>query len=248
MELSLNPSLDVAGLAKRYREKGRIQIKDFLAPESAQAVLAELQSLPWGLAYNDGDRVVQLHADELERLGNREAAEIMAGIRERARRDYQFLYAFYPVLTAYFSPAIERRPIFQFYEFMNGDAVLSLIRQVTGLPGINWADGQATWYKPGHFLKAHTDDAPTEVRLAAYVMNFSPDWDRDWGGFLQFFDPDGNIEHGIRPSFNALNLFTIPASHSVSMVSTYVTAKRMSVTGWFRGNEPPGPIGDRQAR
>lgn len=243
MELSLNSSLDIPGLAQRYREKGRIQIKDFLSPESAQAVLEELHSLPWGLAYNDGGQVVQLHSDQLARLGNREAAEIMAGIRDRARRDYQFLYAFYPVLTAYFSPAIERRPIFEFYEFMNGPAVLSLIREVTDMPGINWADGQATWYKPGHFLKAHTDEAPTERRLAAYVMNFSPDWDRDWGGFLQFFDREGNVERGIRPNFNALNLFTIPASHSVSMVSTYVTAKRMSVTGWFRGDQPPGPIG-----
>ena len=248
MELSLNSALDVTSLAKRYREKGRIQIRDFLSTESAQGVLEELQSLPWGLAYNDGGRVVQLHADELARLGNREAADIMAGIRERARTDYQFLYAFYPVLTAYFSPAIERRPIFEFYEFMNSPAVLSLIREVTGLPGINWADGQATWYKPGHFLKAHTDEAPSESRLAAYVMNFSPQWDRDWGGFLQFFDSEGNIEHGIRPSFNALNLFTIPASHSVSMVSTYVTAKRISVTGWFRGDEPPGAIGDGKAR
>ena len=246
MDLKLNPSLDATGLAERYREKGRIQIKDFLAPDSAIAVFEELQSLPWGLVYNDGDRVVQLHSDQVARLGDREAANIMAGIRERARREYQFFYAFYPVLTAYFSPAIQRRPIFEFYEFMNNPMVLDFIRKVTGLPGINWADGQATWYKPGHFLKAHTDEAPTETRIAAYVMNFSPDWDRDWGGFLQFFDRNGDVEHGIKPAFNALNLFTIPAPHSVSMVSTYVNAKRMSVTGWFRGDQPPGAIGDRK--
>jgi Rps23 Pro-64 3,4-dihydroxylase Tpa1-like proline 4-hydroxylase len=243
MDLKLNPSLDAAGLAELYRENGRIQIKDFLSPSSALAVLEELQSLPWGLVFNDGDRVVQLHADQVAQLSNREAAAIMAGIRERARSGYQFFYAFYPVLTAYFSPAIERRPIFEFYELMNSRAVLDFIRQVTGLPGINWADGQATWYKPGHFLKAHSDEAAAEVRMAAYVMNFSVDWDRDWGGFLQFFDRNGNVELGFKPDFNALNLFTIPAPHSVSMVSTYVTAKRLAVTGWFRGDQPPGPIG-----
>ena len=243
MDLKLNPSLDAARLAERYRENGRIQVKDFLSPSSAEAVLNELQSLPWGLVYNDGDRVVQLHADQVARLGNREAADIMDGIRERARSGYQFFYAFYPVLTAYFSPAIQRRPIFEFYEFMNSPAVLDFVRQVTGLPAINWADGQASWYKAGHFLKAHTDEAPAEARMAAYVMNFSVDWDRDWGGFLQFFDPGGNIDLGLKPDFNALNLFSIPAPHSVSMVSTYVTAKRLSVTGWFRGDQPPGPIG-----
>ena len=244
MDLELNPSLNASGLAERYRETGRIQVKNFLSPTSARAVLDELQSLPWGLAYNDGDRVVQLHADQVARLGSREAAEIMDGIRERARAGYQFFYAFYPVLTAYFSPAIARRPIFEFYEFMNSPAVLDFIRQVTGLPPINWADGQASWYKPGHFLKAHTDEAPAEARMAAYVMNFSVDWDRDWGGFLQFFDRNGDIELGIKPDFNALNLFTIPAQHSVSMVSTYVTAKRLAVTGWFRADQPPGPIGN----
>jgi SM-20-related protein len=244
-ELALNPSLDAGQLARRYNEKGRIQIRDFLTADSAQAILAELKELPWGMAYNEGERVVQLHADALGRLGNREAALIMAGIHDRARRQYQFLYAFYPVLTAYFSPAIERRPIFDFYEFINSETVLSLVRKVTGLEQIKWADGQATWFKPGHFLKAHTDGAPTEARLAAYVMNFSPEWDRDWGGFLQFFDQNGDIERAIKPTHNALNIFTVPALHSVSMVSTYVTARRMSVTGWFRGDEPPGPIGNR---
>ena len=156
MDLKLNPALDPAALAARYREKGRIQIKDFLSPTSARAVLEELESLPWGLAYNGKEGVVQLHADQVARLGNREAADIMAGIRERARSGYQFFYAFYPLLTAYFSPAVERRPIFEFYEFMNSPGMLEFIREVTGLPGINWADSQATWYKPGHFLKAHT--------------------------------------------------------------------------------------------
>ena len=243
MHLSLNPSLDASELAERFRENGRIQIRDFISPAAANAVLQELQSLPWGLVYNDGERVVQLHAEHVARLGDREAATIMAGIRERARSDYQFFYAFYPVLTAYFSPAIERRPIFEFYEFMNSAEVLDFIRQVTGLRGINWADGQASWYKPGHFLKAHTDESPAEARMAAYVMNFSVDWDRDWGGFLQFFDRSGNVELGIKPDFNPLNLFAIPAPHSVSMVTTYVTAKRLAVTGWFRGDQPPGPIG-----
>jgi Rps23 Pro-64 3,4-dihydroxylase Tpa1-like proline 4-hydroxylase len=242
MDLKLNPSLDASALAEQFREKRRIQIRDFLSPDAAPAFLEELQSLPWGLAFNDGERVVQLHADQVARLGNQEAATIMAGIRERARSGYQFFYAFYPILTAYFSPAIERRPIFEFYEFMNSPEVLEFIRQVTGLPGINWADGQASWYKPGHFLKAHTDESPAEARMAAYVMNFSVDWDRDWGGFLQFFDQNGNVELGFKPDFNALNLFTVPAPHSVSMVATYVTAKRLAVTGWFRGDQPPGPI------
>ena len=241
--LSTNPALDVAALAEAYQARKRIQIREFLSRDSAQQAHADLEALPWGLVYNEGPRVVQLHAHALAQLSEREAVPIMAGIRERARDQYQFLYAFYPVLTAYFSPQVARHGIFQLFELINSEAVLDTIRRITGLTHIRWADGQATWYKPGHFLKAHTDEEAATGRVAAYVMNLSPVWERDWGGFLQFFDAHDNIEEAFKPSFNTLNLFTIPQMHSVSMVSTYVTEKRIAMTGWFRSDDPPGPIG-----
>lgn len=246
MQLSLNPELDPVALGKAYARKNRVQIRDFLSVEAAQKVHEDLLALPWGLAYNVGTEVVQLHAHVVEQLDDRQAAEIMRGIRERARTQYQFLYAFYPILTAYFSPRVRRHGIFSFYELINSEPVLEMIRQVTGLEEIRWADGQATWFKPGHFLKAHNDEQHAEGRVAAYVMNMAPEWDRDWGGFLQFFEADDNIEQALKPSFNTLNIFTIPMMHSVSMVSTYVTEKRLAVTGWFRSDEPPGPIGGGQ--
>lgn len=243
--LELNPALDVSALAEAYVPKKRLQIRDFLTPESASAAHEYLEELRWGLAYNEGSQVVQLHAHMLDQLGDREAAQIMAGIHERARRQYQFVYAFYPILTAYFSPQVARHRIFQFYELLNSERVMETIRTVTGLTDIRWADAQATWFGPGHFLKVHSDENLSEKRVAAYVMNLSPQWDIDWGGFLQFFDEKtGNIEEAFKPSFNTLNLFTVPQLHSVSMVSTYVTAKRLAVTGWFRSDEPPGPIGN----
>lgn len=245
MKLSVNPALDPSRLAETYADDRRAQIRDFLTDESAKKCHEDLEALPWGLAFNEGEKVAQIHAHKLAELGNREAAVIMAGIRDRARREYQFLYAFYPILTAYFSPQVRRHGIFDFYELINSTPVLDLIRTVTGLSDIRWADAQATWFKPGHFLKTHSDEQEAEGRRAAYVMNLSPVWDQDWGGFLQFFDEQGNIEQAFKPTFNTLNLFTIPQLHSVSMVSTYVVEKRLAVTGWFRSDEPPGPIGNR---
>jgi len=243
--LALNPTLDASMLVDAYQQRKRIQIREFLESGSAETALKELEKLPWGLAYKEGTRVVELYAAAVARLDNREAAEIMARIREQARTSYQFFYAYYPILTAYFSPEVPRQPIFDLYEFINSQPVLDLVREVTGLPGISWADAQATCFKPGHFLKAHNDELPAESRLAAYVMNFTKDWDHDGGGFLQFFDERGDIEQALKPAFNALNIFTVPQLHSVSMVSTWVTAKRMSMTGWFRSDSPPGPIGNR---
>ena len=245
MVIELNPALRPDALAAEYSKKLRIQVRDFLMPESAKAVHDELEKLPWAMAYNDGPKVVQLSEQQLASLDTREATQIMRGVHARARTLYQFLYSFFPILTAYFSPEAPRFGIFDFYEFINSERVLEFVREVTGLGEIKWADAQATWFKPGHFLKAHTDQEHSEGRLAAYVMNLAPSWDRDWGGFLQFFDDDDNVEQAFRPDFNVLNVFTIPQHHSVSMVSTYVTEKRLAVTGWFRSDEPPGPIGRR---
>jgi SM-20-related protein len=243
--IELNPQLDAEALARDYKEKRRLQLRRFMTDESADAVHGALGELPWGMAYNDGPQVVQLSGEQIAQLDSRQAGEIMAGIRERARDRYQFLYSFFPILTAYFAANSPRFPIFDFYEFLNSEPTLDLIRKVSGLPQIRWADAQATWFKPGHFLNAHTEEEAATSRVAAYVMTLSPLWERDWGGFLQFFDANDNIEAAYQPSFNTLNLFTIPQLHSVSMVSTYVTENRLAVTGWFRSDEPPGESGRR---
>jgi Rps23 Pro-64 3,4-dihydroxylase Tpa1-like proline 4-hydroxylase len=36
------------------------------------------------------------------------------------------------------------------------------------------------------------------------------------------------------PAFNALNVFRVPALHSVSTVAPFVSAARLSLTGWLR--------------
>jgi SM-20-related protein len=245
VSVNLNPELDLNALAAEYRKKRRGQIHNFLTQQSAEQVHADLRQLPWAMAYNNGDSVVQLSAERLAQLGGDEAAQMMAGIRERARTQYQFLYSFFPILNAYFSSDAPHFAIFDFYEFINSTPVIEFIRSLTGLEDIQWADAQATWYKPGHFLKAHTDEQSREGRRAAYVMSLSPTWDRDWGGFLQFFDASDNVDQAFKPSFNTLNIFTIPQLHSVSMVSTYVNAQRLAVTGWFRADPRPGPIENR---
>ena len=237
MTVKLNPALNCAELARDYAVKKRLQLRDFLEPESAHEVYESLHGLPWGMAYNDGSAVHQLSPENVAGLDDREADRITAGIQERARTEFQFLYAFFPVLQAYLLPTPYK--IFDFFEFLNSPAVLDFVRGLTGLDQIRWADAQATWYRPGHFLRAHTDEDSVRGRAAAYVMNLSPEWDRDWGGLLQFFDASDNVEQAFKPSFNTLNMFTVPQLHSVSMVSTYVTAQRLAVTGWFRTDDPP---------
>lgn len=245
MDLALNPALDIDALARNYAKRHRLRVDDALTPPAAQAAHDALRAVRWHVAFNTPGGVVELDPERIAAMGREELARALAGIQEGARHGYQFYYAYLPLLRLYFTPGVARHPLFAFFEFVNSQPVLDFVRRLTGLPSIRWADGQATMFTAGHFLKLHTDHAPSERRAAAYVFNFTPDWGEDWGGFLQFFDRNRDIEQALRPSFNALNIFTIPQDHSVSMVSSYVRAQRLSITGWFREDEPPGPIGGR---
>lgn len=243
MTIKLNTALRCSALARNYEIKRRLQLRGFLDPASANEVYESLNEVPWGMAYNKGSVVRELSPEQIAGMDEEEADRITAGIQERARTQFQFLYAFFPILEAYVLPASPRYRIFDFFEFLNSSTVLDFVRGLTGIDQIRWVDARATWFRPGHFLTAHDDKDSSRGRVAAYVMNLSPEWDRDWGGLLQFFDASDNVEQAFKPSFNTLNIFTVPQLHSVSMVSTYVTARRLAVTGWFRTDEPPRPIG-----
>ena len=70
------------------------------------------------------------------------------------------------------------------------------------------------------------------MRVLAAVLNLSH-WSIDWGGVMLFHNTDGSAHTGWTPSFNALNLFSVPQDHSVSMVTPLARAPRLAVAGWF---------------
>lgn len=240
---TLNPNLDRAALANRYKLKHRLQIRDVLTAESVRWIHEIVRNLSWGLVFQRGKQVVELSPDALARLSPADAQAMLSEIHAQARSEYQFLYGFHPLLRHYFAANQPYHPLFDIFEFINSAPMLDFVRTVTGLSNIRWADAQVTCFRAGHFLKYHTDETPSQRRAAAYVLNLTPRWGRDWGGYLQFFDDKYDIEEGLRPIFNALNIFSIPMDHSVSVVSPYVTEARLAITGWFREDEPPRPIG-----
>ena len=240
MDFKLNPANDVGKLARQYAKSGRMQVKNIFTEETAEEIYRRLMGVDWWLTYNEGSEVHQMLPEHLRALSPQDGARIQQQIYSNARKGYQFLYNHYPLFAAYFSTKFDSMPLFPVYEFINSPPVLDFFRQLTGLPNVRWADGHATLFRATHFLKGHTDLEPKEQRLAAYVLNFTKEWDTDWGGLLQFWDKDGNVELAFKPTFNALNIFTIPADHSVSMVTPYSPGLRFSITGWLRGDEPPG--------
>jgi len=240
MQIELNPAHDLTSLSQSYAAKKRLQIRNFFQADTAEEIYTELHGLPWHLAFNEGSKVHEFSPEQLRSLPQQRAAELRKTVDEGARAGFQFLYNHYPVFARYFANQERHRAIFKVYEFLNSPPMLDFFRKLTGLDEIRWADCHATLYQAGHFLKFHNDVNASEQRLAAYVLNFTKTWDRDWGGLLEFWNAEGDAEFAYKPTFNALNIFTIPADHSVSSVASYSPGLRFSVTGWLRGDNPPG--------
>lgn len=243
---AIAPGHDLDSLAAAYRQSGYVQVGNFLTEDSARAAEALLKDeTPWGVCFNRGDSVAGLRAPDVSRLTQSQWREITDAVASGARDGFQFFYRYYPLFTDYFDAGRPATPLFRLFEFINAPEFVALMRAITGHQDIAWADAHATNFAPGHFLMRHNDEMPGAHRRAAYVLNFTRDWRPDWGGYLQFFDEDGNIARGVRPLFNAINIFAVPCDHSVGAVSPFAGAPRLSVTGWFRADQPPGPIGNR---
>ncbi len=248
MTFALNSKHDPASLADQYAEKGRMQLRDILVPDAAEDIYQRLYKAPWHLAYNEGLKVHEHTPEQLQNISREKAAEIQNKVYKGAQQGYQFLYNHFPISSAYFAQGgksvygEQGDALFAVFEYLNSPAMLDFFKTLTGHHNTVWVDAHATLYRAGHFLKFHTDENAKEQRLAAYVLNFSKDWGRDWGGLLQFWDKNYDVELAYRPLFNALNIFSIPADHSVSVVAPYCPGLRFSITGWLREGQPGGPI------
>jgi Rps23 Pro-64 3,4-dihydroxylase Tpa1-like proline 4-hydroxylase len=229
----LNPEIDVDKLAAAYPEAKRVQIPDLFAAGSAADIAACLEhDVPWAFAWFDGEPRYH-RAEALARLTAEEHQRLTRRLYEVAAGGFQYAYNTYPMLDAYLQRWSQVPLLDRLLEFINSPPMLELVRAVTGHDEIVKGDAQATCFGPGHFLKIH-DDINEPDRVAAYVLNFTRQWHPDWGGYLQFYDDRLDIEQGLLPRFNVMNIFTVPQQHSVSAVASFAGARRLAVTGWFR--------------
>lgn len=236
LQFEINPALDRAALQNEFARTHRLQIRDVLQPETAET-LREIfvNQIKWGLAWRAApsdpknfryEEIAAMPPSELQELANKAHAAIGSG-------EYGFLYRQYPMLEAYLNKWDPGHPLDRMLEHLNSPPFLDLLRDVTGIGSIIRASAQATCYEPGDFLSEHDDSHSREPRRVAYVLNLTiPDWKSEWGGFLNFFDEEGNVSLGLRPVFNSLNLFRVPQRHSVSLVAPSAPTGRFSITGW----------------
>ncbi|WP_417466140.1 2OG-Fe(II) oxygenase [Kordiimonas sp.] len=233
-EIHLNSGLDASAFAQTYKQKNRLQISNIFNDDVARDILTCLtQEVPWGYAYHDHEGKF-IPARQFAKMSMAERQTMMAKVFGEAQRGFQYSYLCYPMLDAYMQQWNPDLLLDRVLEFLNSEEMLTFMREVTGISTLLKADAQATCYGPNNFLNLHTDSNMGEAWRVAYVLNFTPIWAPDWGGYLQFFADNNDIEDAFIPRFNALNLFTIPQRHAVSYVPSFVSAYRYSITGWFR--------------
>lgn len=238
MDLSLNKSLEPKALATAFAKNKRLQIRNiFDEPSAARIYKCLTEETEWILGYKDGEKSLLTTDKEISNRPPDQQRAFWEKLYGQAANSFQFYYYCFPLdderLKQYYSDHF----LYHLYKFIKSDEMLSFIRKVTKIEEIRGANAQATWYRSNNFLTKHDDFEPVTSRRVAYVLNFSKDWNPDWGGYLQFYDKDGNIEEGFMPRYNSLNIFKTPMDHSVSYVPPFCQGKRLGVTGWFRDKE-----------
>lgn len=236
----LNPDLDAKALAKTFAERGRISIPGLLVKEDAEALYAALsETTPWSLVFNEGDKHHDIPAPQVQNLSREQIGQIRnLVLMQAAGGGFQYMYNNYPLYDHYIAGHRGQNRLVGLAEFLNGETFLDFVRTVTGFDDVTFADAQATAYAGGHFLTEHNDHVQGKNRKAAYVLNMTRHWNRNWGGYLQFFGDDGRIEEGFPPRFNTLNIFAVPKPHSVQYVAPFAQAVRYAITGWLRTGTP----------
>lgn len=236
--LDIHPGLDVPALAAAYARDRRVQVRGVLTDASARAIHRLLaEATPWGMAWQAGAHGPErIRAEALAAMPAAERqARAQATVAVMRGTGYAFAYSSYSLVDAYLEKWAPGGPHDVLLEYINGPPVLDLVRAITGIPELVKADAQATLYAPHHFLAVHNDANSDAGRRVAYVLNLcSEDWRPDWGGYLNFYDDDGDVIAGYRPRFNALNLFAVPQRHNVSFVPPFAPMARYAITGWFR--------------
>lgn len=241
--LQINPALDRAVLADQFARSGRLQVPDVLTPHSASRLRELLEhGTPWLVSWCAGSSGARyITPEELPKMPRDELEAIERSLGDAGRRkEFAYLYLSYPLDTAFANKWHPGSRHEQLREELRADAFACLLRDITGFSEIVGADGYATHFAPGHFLSCHTDEGAKWRRVVAYVLNVTfTEWSPDYGGYLTFYDTDGDVELALRPKFNTLNVFTVPQLHSVTRVAPFAPLGRTAISGWARESLHP---------
>jgi SM-20-related protein len=234
-QVRLRPGIEPRKIAAVFASRSRVHIPGIFPADVAERIELALRSeTPWKRVLNSGNRHVELDPVALQSIPEDKRRALEAAVVAEARRGFGYFYENFAIADLHAAGQHRDSYLMRVYEFLNSPECLEFARTVVGADDIALADAQGTCFRTGDFLTCHHDEVVGKERRAAYVLNFTREWQVDCGGLLQFIDADGHVAEAYVPTFNALNILRVPQPHSVSYVSPIATGARYSITGWFR--------------
>jgi Rps23 Pro-64 3,4-dihydroxylase Tpa1-like proline 4-hydroxylase len=235
----LNERLDIKELAEGFAHKRRLVVKDALDCAVAERIYQSLKGpVPWRLAFRDTryqglrqERRVPM--SEIAKLNPQEREALRRQIFSQSRYSGQYLYESFNLKAGREDGEASGLYAYEFLDFLESESFQNFARGLTGNSEINGLFAFAARYTAGNFHSVHVDVDEHDDRRYAFVFSFTKAWHADMGGLLHFLDEAGHVIDSFVPSFNALSIFAVPAHHSVSVVSPWVTGQRLTVTGWL---------------
>lgn len=232
---AIDRSLDGRALAPVFSRFGRLHIPGFLRDPGADALHAALaQADGWTVSTMGGGSTIDIPATAFAAADDATRTALLAAAHGEARSGFHYMFESLRISDLVDAAAPVPPILKTLYDWLNSEAFLAFVREISGFDDLVYVDAQATRYLPGHYLNQHDDAKDSAGRRLAYVLNLTPLWRPDWGGLLAFVDGDGHVAEAYSPSFNALNLFRVPQPHLVTSVAPFAGGPRLSITGWIR--------------
>lgn len=239
----LNERSDIEQLAAQIRINGFALVPDVLNSALAEELHRRAETwTQWNLVTRIGGSHRAFDAaamDQLPEAKKRQFDEMVYA--ELGSTGFQYLYERFPIDEFAGRGWLSDGTLKTALEMVNDESFLDLLRRITEVDDITYCDLQLTRYRCGHFLTTHDDSAAGLHRRVAFVLGLTANWKPDYGGLLQFLDPQNHIDRAYTPSYNALAVFRVPRPHSVSMVPAFVKCSRLALMGWARA-EAPVPV------
>ena len=228
----LDPAIDRPAAARRFAERSRVQVRDVLTADSALAILGLLRSEEWDLSWRvRGSPHNLLSPGEPGFAARKAAVERLVGGEMPEGNGITYVRRLRSIAAG------EDSDYGAILDWLNGPDFLGLAGAVTGVEGLTRTTADATLYEPGQFLSLHHDGVE-EGRRLAFVLNLCAieDWRPDWGGYLLFYNREGEVVEGFRPRFNSLNLFRVPQQHAIAPVAASAPSARYAISGWIHAD------------
>ncbi len=229
----MNVELSHADIKASFNKDRKVRVKQFMLHEFAEQLLLSLSNeVKFEMALVRGGRYESISQSSWMAMDNESKKSVNDEVMSNAAKGVGFVYGRHLVTTTERNATLSK-----FHSWINSEAVLQWVRELSGFEDISSASVQATRYTPGQFLTRHQDVVEREQRRLAYVINLAPEWHPDWGGLLQFYEADGTTTESWAPEFNTLSLFDVKHIHSVSYITPFAQQPRYALTGWFKATK-----------